>query len=237
MKLAYAWDKPGPNTGLSNEMIGEFDHIKVGKAVFTALGPVAVETVHRFGGKVFLDLKYHDIPNTVSEAVKAACDLGVDMLNVHVSGGMAMMQAAARAAEDYDTKVIGVTLLTSVREGDLEEVGLTFNYRSPEDREGLAVEIMAMAARNGGLDGVVCSAQEAQRVHNVWADELHPIIVCPAIRPDWSVSQDQKRPTTPKQALDAGATEIVLGRAVSAPPPEIGTPDNALKLIREELGQ
>lgn len=233
MRLIYAWDDPLPEaTALPSQIervFQEVDRIKIGAVVFTAMGRSAMNIAGYWGVPVMLDLKFHDIPNTVSKAVKAACDLGVATLTVHTSGGMKMMEAAAKAAEDYDTKVLGITLLTSMRLLDMIAVGLPVNPKAPDDE--WTVLLLSQAAKHAGLDGVVCSAQEAAEVRKHWVDGL---IVCPAIRPDWSVPADQKRPTTPLQAKEAGADEIVLGRAVSEPPDGM-TPIEAIERIREEL--
>lgn len=216
------------------------DRVKIGKELFTAEGPKIIHEVIQSGSMVFLDLKYHDIPQTVEKAVRAACRHGVSMLNVHCSGGRDMMRAAAESAAG-NALVLGVTILTSMDYDALEDVGLR-SY--PQDRmlehhvTG-TVRRMARVAHDCGLDGVVCSAQEAQIIRNAqkvvpgWEDFL---IVTPAIRPVWAVAKDdQKRPTTPTDAVKAGANELVIGRPILKPPAEIGSPQVAIKRIREEI--
>jgi orotidine-5'-phosphate decarboxylase len=235
-KLYVALDYPSSQDAWISAirpLSGLVDGFKVGKELFTAAGPPAIAVARTRGEEVFLDLKFHDIPNTVEKAVRAACDHGVTMVNVHASGGMAMMEAAAKAVEGYDTKVIAVTLLTSIKIPDLHAVGLGAYYAPTEED---LVEALASSAKEAGCHGVVCSAQEAAYVKLNWEDAL---IVTPAIRPLWSVANDQKRPTTPADAVRAGATHLILGRAVTQPPEtiEIIDPsDSVIAAAEKHLG-
>ncbi len=185
---------------------------KVGHQLFSCYGPAAVNMIHQEGGAVFLDLKYHDIPNTVRRAVEAATALGVAMLNVHAAGGTNMMAQAAEAARFRTKKsdcprpvVLGVTVLTSLSEGDLAEVGMS----GPVVER---VEHLARLAYNAGLDGVVASPQEINRLRKILPRKF--IIVTPGVRPTGSPGDDQKRTMTPSEAVEAGADYIVVGRPI-----------------------
>lgn len=182
--------------------------VKVGKELFTAAGPAFVATMVHRGFDIFLDLKFHDIPNTVAQACKAAAQLGVWMINVHALGGRAMMMAAREAIDSVPRKpnLIAVTVLTSMAEPDLHEVGI--------DMSPLA-ETMKLAdlAEDCGLDGVVCSAHEAAAIRDRLGNRF--MRVTPGIRlPDDSAG-DQKRVMTPQIAIDSGASYLVIGRSVT----------------------
>lgn len=246
MKCGVALDYRNINdawTEAIEPLSGQADFFKVGKQLFTSGGPRVCGIAASRGAEVFLDLKFHDIPNTVSEAIKVAMDLpGVTLINVHASGGRAMMEAAALARDDHGgpAKVIAVTILTSMDKEALEDMLLS--PFGDEPSVSMLVRRMARVTHDSGLDGVVCSAQEAEVVRatqsNVplWVDEGEDfLIVTPAIRPIWSVANDQKRPTTPRDAQKAGATHLVLGRAVTQPPDGL-TPIQAMARVREELG-
>ena len=175
--------------------------LKIGKELFTATGPALVETLVKRGFDIFLDLKFHDIPNTVAGACKAATQLGVWMLNVHASGGRAMMEAA-RAAVGYGAgrpKLIAVTLLTSMGPKEINEVGLTGDAPA-------TVRRLATLARSSGLDGVVCSAQEAAMLRGECGKDF--CLVTPGIRPASASKDDQQRVMTP-----AAAVAAEIGRA------------------------
>jgi orotidine-5'-phosphate decarboxylase len=182
--------------------------LKIGKELFTAAGPDFVATLVQRGFDVFLDLKFHDIPNTVAQACKAAAQLGVWMVNVHALGGRAMMNAAREAIEAAPRKpiVIAVTVLTSMAETDLREVGID---ASP------LVEAMRLAQLAGdcGLDGVVCSAHEAAAVRDQLGDRF--LRVTPGIRLPEDAAGDQKRVMTPQIAIESGASYLVIGRSVT----------------------
>lgn len=182
--------------------------LKVGKELFTVAGPALVEQLMRRGFEVFLDLKFHDIPNTTAQACKAASALGVWMINVHALGGRKMMEAAkeAVAVSARPPKLIAVTLLTSMAQEDLFELGV---LASPADM----VLRLAKLAHASGLDGVVCSAQEAALLRQHCGDEF--CLVTPGIRPLDAASNDQARVMTPRAAIDQGANYLVIGRPIT----------------------
>jgi orotidine-5'-phosphate decarboxylase len=198
--------------------------LKVGKELFTAAGPELVRTLVARGFEVFLDLKFHDIPNTVAAACRAAADLGVWMLNVHASGGRRMMIAAqeALAGLAQRPRLIAVTVLTSMNADDLAEVGVA---DAPADQ----VLRLARLTQACGLDGVVCSAQEASMLRADLGAEFR--LVTPGIRPAGAETGDQRRVMTPTEALRAGATDLVIGRPITAAP----DPLDALKRIQTEI--
>lgn len=199
--------------------------VKVGKALFTAAGPVLVETLVARGFGVFLDLKFHDIPNTVAEACQAAAQLGVWMLNVHAAGGRAMMAAAREAISNarVPPKLIAVTVLTSLAERELEDIGL----RGPVEA---AAERLARLAQSAGLDGVVCSAQEARLLRAACGNGFQ--LVTPGIRPAETSQDDQKRVMAPRAAIDAGADYLVIGRPIT----QAADPIVMLQRIQREIG-
>ena len=182
---------------------------KVGKQLFTAEGPGFVRELVEGRNKIFLDLKYHDIPNTVGLAVAAAAELGVAMLNVHASGGAKMMRAATGAAAKAKNRplVLAVTVLTSLTDSDLQEIGVT--GRSLDQ-----VLRLAALARANGCDGVVASPAEAAELRREMGTGF--LIVTPGVRPAGSSQDDQARLTTPAEAITAGATHIVVGRPITA---------------------
>jgi orotidine-5'-phosphate decarboxylase len=188
--------------------------LKVGFELFVAAGPELVRDLVARGFAVFLDLKFHDIPNTVASACKAAAQLGVWMLNVHASGGSTMMQAAQAALANLPNppKLIAVTVLTSMDKAQLASTGIQVE---PEAQ----VQYLAKLAQSSGLDGVVCSAQEAAVLRAQLGDEF--LLVTPGIRPEGSEKGDQSRVMTPKQAKQAGVSYIVVGRPITqAPDPQ-----------------
>ena len=199
--------------------------LKLGLEFFNALGPDGVRPFLDMGLPVFLDLKYHDIPNTVAGAVRAAAALGVSILNVHAQGGAAMMRAALDAAKSVSpsTRVIAVTMLTSLGDEDLPSVGLA-------PPVGDQVLRLAALAQQSGLDGVVCSAHEIVRLRK----ELGPdfLLVVPGIRPAGSDVGDQKRVMGPAQAVGAGASILVIGRPITG----AADPGLAARDIAESLG-
>lgn len=227
-KIIVALDYPEARA--AQEMASRLDpalcRVKVGKELFTAAGPVLVETLVRRGFGVFLDLKFHDIPNTVASACKAAAGLGVWMMNVHASGGRAMMQAAREALAGGNTrpKLIAVTVLTSMGNDDLLEVGMR---GSPQE----AVLRLAGLAQAAGLDGVVCSAQEARALRAAYGADFQ--LVTPGIRLDATpgAQDDQKRVMTPRAAVDAGADYLVIGRPIT----QAADPVEVLQRIRQEI--
>jgi orotidine-5'-phosphate decarboxylase len=202
----------------------ELCKLKVGKELFTRAGPQYVAKLVEQGFDVFLDLKYHDIPNTVAAATRAACELGIWMLNVHALGGREMLVAARETVETSSHKplLIAVTILTSMNETALREVGL---MKSPAEH----VVELARLSRASGLDGVVCSAQEARSLR----DEIGPDfqLVTPGIRPADSDTGDQKRVTTPAQAIINGASYLVIGRPIT----QASDPMAVLRQINQEI--
>ncbi|OAL79021.1 orotidine 5'-phosphate decarboxylase [Acinetobacter sp. SFB] len=182
--------------------------IKVGKELFTHEGPSVVKALQDKGFEVFLDLKFHDIPNTTAQAVCAAADLGVWMVNVHASGGRKMMETCAERlkAGKYQTQLIAVTVLTSMGRDDLKDVGLDVE---PFEQ----VKRLAKLTQDSGLDGVVCSAQEAKMLRETLGQ--HFALVTPGIRPAGSNADDQKRIVTPQQAMLDGSTHLVIGRPIT----------------------
>ncbi|MDR5906198.1 orotidine-5'-phosphate decarboxylase [Franzmannia qiaohouensis] len=198
--------------------------VKVGKELFTRSGPEVLDALHGRGFEVFLDLKFHDIPNTVAGAVEAAAQQGVWMVNVHAGGGRRMMEAARERLEagGLDTRLIAVTVLTSMAAADLAEVGIT---ASPAEH----VERLAQLTRDSGLHGVVCSAQEAERLRTLCGDDF--LKVTPGIRPASAAAGDQRRVMTPAAAMTAGSTHLVVGRPVT----QAEEPMQALAAIEAEL--
>ncbi|MBE0359187.1 MULTISPECIES: orotidine-5'-phosphate decarboxylase [Pseudoalteromonas] len=183
--------------------------LKVGKEMFTYFGPAFVKELIDLGFDVFLDLKFHDIPNTVAKAVTAAAKMGVWMVNVHASGGFEMMHKAKLALEQFGDKaplLIAVTVLTSMDEKELKRLGIE---KSPQEQ----VIYLARLAKEAGLDGIVCSAQEAKVLKVELGDKFK--LVTPGIRPEGSDVGDQKRIMTPKQAIDAGSDYLVIGRPIT----------------------
>lgn len=199
--------------------------LKVGKEMFTLFGPQFVSELQQRGFDIFLDLKFHDIPNTAAHAVAAAADLGVWMVNVHASGGARMMAAAREALVPFGKDaplLIAVTVLTSMEASDLADLGVTL---SPADY----AERLAALTQKCGLDGVVCSAQEAVRFKQVFGQEFK--LVTPGIRPQGSDAGDQRRIMTPEQALAAGVDYMVIGRPVT----QSVDPAQTLKAINASL--
>lgn len=191
--------------------------LKVGKELFTACGPRIVEQLMAFGFDVFLDLKFHDIPNTTAKAVKAAAELGVWMVNVHASGGERMMIAAREILEQRSGKrplLIAVTVLTSMDATDLAGVGID---RSPEEH----VMMLAQLTQRCGLDGIVCSAQESSVMRTRFGTDF--CLVTPGIRLDSSPADDQRRTLTPSAAIAAGSSYLVIGRPITQSPDPVAT--------------
>lgn len=209
-RIVVALDFPTPRQALefAKQLDSSLCRLKVGFELFVAGGAALVEGLQKLGFDVFLDLKFHDIPNTVASACKVAASLGVWMVNVHASGGQRMMMAAREAIDSSKHKplLIAVTVLTSMEQKDLNEVGIN---AAPADQ----VLSLAGLAKQCGLDGVVCSAQEA----SVLSGQLGKAfaLVTPGIRPADSEQGDQRRIMTPKQAIEAGSHYLVIGRPVT----------------------
>ncbi len=209
---------------LADQLDPQRCRVKVGKELFTRAGPALVEQLVTRGFEVFLDLKYHDIPNTVAAACAAAADLGVWMLNVHASGGLAMMRAARERLDALPQRplLIAVTVLTSLDDDDLAAIGCP--GRACE-RVALLAELSAQA----GLDGVVCSPHEARDLRARLGPKQR--LVTPGVRPAGRASGDQKRVMTPRRAIAAGADYLVIGRPITA----AADPLAALSAIAAEL--
>ena len=225
--VVVALDYPSaqPALELVEQLRPRLCRLKVGKELFTRSGPALVEELQRRGFEVFLDLKYHDIPNTVAAAVRAAAELGVWMVNVHASGGRRMMEAAAEALQGVTHRplLIGVTVLTSMGDDDLRELGYT-------QSAGERVLSLAALAADSGLDGVVCSAQEAPALRAQRGGEF--CLVTPGIRLAGDDAGDQRRVLTPAQAVAAGADYLVIGRSITG----ASDPLAALQRVHAELG-
>lgn len=217
-----------PSTDQALELVSRLEpdrcRLKVGKELFTRGGPSLVEQLVSSGYDVFLDLKFHDIPNTVAAACSVAADLGVWMVNVHAQGGRRMMEAAQQAVQksSHQPQLIAVTILTSMGEEDIHEVGLT---GSPADN----VKRLASLAQNSGLDGVVCSPQEVTMLRNSIGNDFN--LVTPGIRPSWAAKGDQTRITTPSDAIQMGSNYLVIGRPITG----ADEPLEALAKIEAEL--
>jgi orotidine-5'-phosphate decarboxylase len=227
-KIIVALDFADGNQALefARKVSPEQCRLKVGKELFTSCGPALVDQLVSMGYDIFLDLKFHDIPNTVQKAASAAAKLGVWMLNVHALGGSAMMQAAREGVEIVARRpfLIAVTVLTSLSQQDLTEAGI--DQPLPK-----LVEKLTRNALANGLDGVVCSAREAADLRASVGDAA--LLVTPGIRPDWARADDQQRILTPQQALAAGASYLVIGRPITAHE----DPAAALASIAESIAQ
>lgn len=199
--------------------------VKVGKEMFTLFGPEFVKSLVAKGFDVFLDLKFHDIPNTVGKACKAAAELGVWMVNVHASGGLPMMQAAKESIAQSsrpETKLIAVTVLTSMDQSQLSGV---IDNVTPEQQ----VLRLASLTAQAGLDGVVCSAKEAAMLRNEIGEDF--LLVTPGIRPKGSDAGDQKRVMTPPEAIDSGVSYLVMGRPIT----QASDPMDVLKQVNASI--
>ncbi len=224
--IIVALDFPNEKEALAlvEQLEPERCRLKVGKELFTRAGPDFVKKLVNLNFDVFLDLKFHDIPNTVARACQAGADLGVWMINVHAMGGRKMMEAArvALPVQDNNPKLIAVTVLTSMAAEDLKEIGLN---HSPAEQ----VKHLATLTHDCGLDGVVCSPQEITFLREDLDNSFE--LVTPGIRPEWSVTGDQKRIMTPAQAVSAGSNYLVIGRPIT----QADNPMQALEKIETEL--
>jgi orotidine-5'-phosphate decarboxylase len=225
-KIIVALDFPDAEgaVALARRLTPELCRLKVGQELFTAAGPALVEQLAQSGFAIFLDLKFHDIPNTVAQACKSAAGLGVWMLNVHALGGRSMLAAARESLGNAPgrPRLIAVTVLTSMGAQDLAEVGIDGSAEEAASR-------LADLTESSGLDGVVCSALEAPRLRR----ERRPgfLLVTPGIRPTSTISDDQKRVATPRLALEGGASYLVIGRPITRAPDPLA----ALRGIHEEM--
>lgn len=208
--IVVALDYPTPTQAIA--MAKQLDpkqcRVKVGKELFTASGPAIIEELHKLNFEVFLDLKFHDIPNTCAGAVAAAAELGVWMTNVHASGGQRMMSAAAEAIANKQHKplLIAVTVLTSMEQSDLSGIGLDI---APQQQ----VQRLAKLAKESGMDGVVSSAQEIELIKQLCGKDF--LTVTPGIRPAGSAAGDQRRIMTPQEAVSIGGDYLVVGRPIT----------------------
>ncbi len=223
--VALDFDKKADALSFVDKVQPSDCRLKVGKEMFTYFGPEFVKSLTGKGFDVFLDLKFHDIPNTVAKAVSASADLGVWMVNVHASGGTKMMVAAKDALASYKQDaplLIAVTVLTSMGQDDLLGLGIT---KTP------AEQVMALAtlANNSGLDGVVCSAWEAEALKQTQGKEFK--LVTPGIRPAGASADDQKRIMTPREAIDVGVDYLVIGRPIT----KADDPHSVLQSINASL--
>ena len=226
-KIIVALDYPAaaPALALAERLQPALCRLKVGKELFTAAGPGLIEQLQRRGFEIFLDLKFHDIPNTTAQACKAATSLGVWMVNVHALGGRRMLEAAreAIANSSHQPKLIAVTMLTSMAQEDLADIGIDV---TPAEM----VLRLAKLAQDSGLDGVVCSAQEAALLRKQCGNEF--CLVTPGIRPLQASLDDQSRVMTPLAALQAGSSYLVIGRPIT----KAADPLQALLDINKEIG-
>jgi len=223
--VALDYPTPQPAFELLEKLDPQLCRVKVGKEMFTRMGPALVEACMSRGFDVFLDLKFHDIPNTVAGACRAGADMGVWMMNVHASGGRRMMQAAREAVDKSSTEtlLIAVTILTSFNEEELAEVGFSGGTADNVSR-------LAALARSSGMHGVVCSPQEARQLRSDLGDEF--LLVTPGVRPPGSAAADQRRVMTPQDAMNAGSNHLVIGRPITA----AEDPLQALHQIADSLG-
>jgi orotidine-5'-phosphate decarboxylase len=225
-KIIVALDFPDAQgaVALARRLTPDLCRLKVGQELFTAAGPALVEQLMQSGFAIFLDLKFHDIPNTVAQACKSAAGLGVWMLTVHALGGRSMLTAARESLGHAPgrPRLIAVTVLTSMGAQDLAEVGVGGSAEEAASR-------LADLSESSGLDGVVCSPLEALRLRR----ERRPgfLLVTPGIRPTAAVSDDQKRVATPRLALEGGASYLVIGRPITRAPDPLA----ALRGIHEEM--
>lgn len=198
--------------------------LKVGKEMFTRIGPSFIEVLRGRGYEVFLDLKFHDIPNTVAAACDAAADLGVWMMNLHASGGRRMMEAARERLESRSNRplLIAVTILTSLTGEEIHEVGFSGD---PADN----VSRLAKLTQQSGLDGVVCSPREAEMLRGDLGHDF--LLVTPGVRPKQATQDDQRRVMTPADAINAGSSYLVVGRPITA----AADPIQALQSINMEI--
>jgi len=225
-KIIVALDYADASSALKlvNQLDPSLCRLKVGKELFTAVGPHFIEQLTHANFGVFLDLKFHDIPNTVAKACSAASNLGVWMLNVHASGGLEMMQKAREAVDTSNTKplLIAVTVLTSMNQEQLNQIGIPGNLASH-------VLKLATLSKQAGLNGVVCSALEAEMLRQQLGNEF--CLVTPGIRPANAKQDDQSRVVTPKDAINMGSNYLVVGRPIT----QATDPLKALIAINDQL--
>lgn len=223
-KIIVALDYSNEEQALDfvNKVTPDLCKLKVGKELFTTAGPRFVEKIVEQGFDVFLDLKFHDIPNTVMKACHAAADLGVWMVNVHALGGKTMMQAAKEGVSHSSTKLIAVTILTSMGQDDLNQIGIQTEVKDQ-------VVNLAALANDSGLDGVVCSAKEVSVLRKNLGNDF--LLVTPGIRPKGNETSDQKRVMTPSEAINAGSSYLVIGRPITQSDSPVKTLENIINEI------
>lgn len=222
--VALDFAKEQQALNLADQLDPALCRLKIGKEMFTRFGPAFIEKIQNKNFDVFLDLKFHDIPNTVARACESASDLGVWMINVHALGGRRMMEAAAEALAKYQSRpyLIAVTVLTSMSEQDLNELGI---MKTPSK---LALHLAKMA-KDSGLDGVVCSAQEALLMREKLGHDF--LLITPGIRPKGSDSNDQQRIMTPVDAIRNGSSYLVIGRPIT----QSDNPVGILRTINSDI--
>ncbi|PIR16704.1 MAG: orotidine-5'-phosphate decarboxylase [Deltaproteobacteria bacterium CG11_big_fil_rev_8_21_14_0_20_49_13] len=240
-KIIVALDAPTLSAAsqIADSLKGHIGALKVGMELLNSEGsPQVVEAISP-KGKVFFDAKFKDIPNTVAGAARAVTRMNVWMFNVHCLGGVTMMSAAVKTADEEAAKlgkerplVIGVTVLTSIDAKALNEIGFE-HVRDGAELKKLVVRL-ALLAKQAGLDGVVASPREITAIREACGQDF--LIITPGVRPVWAAAGDQKRVMTPNEAVKAGADYLVIGRPITNPPKEIGTPSDAAKKILEEIG-
>ncbi|MES9946005.1 MAG: orotidine-5'-phosphate decarboxylase [Candidatus Thiodiazotropha sp.] len=225
-RVIVALDYPNQDRALA--LVDRLDpslcRLKVGKEMFTRLGPTFVEVLRGRGYDVFLDLKFHDIPNTVAAACDAAADLGVWMMNLHASGGRRMMETARERLEARNTRplLVAVTILTSLTGEEIKDIGFSGDPAQNVSR-------LAKLTQQAGLDGVVCSPREAEMLRSELGDAF--LLVTPGVRPKQAVQDDQRRVMTPADAIHAGSSYLVVGRPITA----AADPIVALQSINQEI--
>lgn len=222
-RLIVALDFPTKSKALAlvSALSGSASNYKIGLQLYMAEGPGVVRAVAATGAKIFLDLKLHDIPSTVAKAVAAAGELGVQMLTVHLSGGRAMLEAAVEARSP-NLSLLGVTVLTSATPETLTETGVN---------SGIEEQVLRLAelGKKSGIDGLITSPQEVRILRERLGDQIK--LIAPGVRPSWAAANDQKRFTTPNEALKSGADYLVIGRPITADP----DPRTAVERLLEEI--
>ncbi|NLV15833.1 MAG: orotidine-5'-phosphate decarboxylase [Syntrophomonadaceae bacterium] len=233
-RIVLALDVDNPEKAL--ELVSRLkDHVgafKIGMQLYNSVGPDILEKINEGGSRVFLDLKFHDIPNTVGAVSRVAARRGCWMFNVHAAGGAAMMTAAAQSSREEASKtgknpplVLGVTVLTSLSQDQLNaEIGIPGSVEEVVSR-------WALLAKESGLDGVVASPREVKAIRQTCGNDF--LIVTPGVRPLWAGTQDQKRVTTPREAVDSGADYLVIGRPITGADDPIEAAQRIIKELEE----
>jgi orotidine-5'-phosphate decarboxylase len=227
-KVIVALDVPNAEAAynLMDSLSGCARFYKVGLQLFTTCGPHLIHELRQRNAKVFLDLKFHDIPNTVQNAVRSACELGVDLLTVHLSGGGAMLRAATSASQNFPTILLGVTVLTSSSRDTLIEIGIDGDI---EDQ----VLRLARLGWGSGIRGFVASPHETASLRTEFGPDA--TLVVPGVRPHWSHPDDQQRVATPREAIVAGVDYVVIGRPIIAAPDPRSAFEQTVAELAEEL--